>query len=51
MDESDQTIESNSVESAGAYQIITDNSEKKVIAVRESDGKVLGYGRVIPTAI
>jgi hypothetical protein len=49
MDESSRDIEYDAVKTAGAYSIVaTDQSEKSVFAVRESDGKVLGYGRVIP---
>ena len=40
------------VESAGAYSVLMSYATAKtVIAVKESDGEVLGYGRVIPTAI
>jgi len=51
-DEDSRTIEYDGVESAGAYSIdVDDNSTKTVTAVRESDGKTLGYGRVVPISV
>jgi hypothetical protein len=52
IDEDTRTVEHDQVETAGAYAIdVDDNSEKTVVAVRESDGDLLGYGRVIPTQL
>ena len=51
-DEDSRTIEYDDVVSAGSYAIdVDDNSLKTVVAVRESDGELLGYGRVTPTQL
>jgi hypothetical protein len=50
--ENTNTIEQDGVYSAGAYYIgVGDLNEKTVVAVRQSDGQILGYGRVIPVEI
>lgn len=52
IDEDTETVEYSDIKAAGAYSVnVSDNSEKSVFAVRESDGKVLGYGRVIPSLV
>lgn len=52
IDESSENVEYSDVKTAGAYSIIvSDASEKTVVAIRESDGKLLGYGRVIPNTL
>lgn len=52
IDETTGEIDSDSVETAGSYSLtVNDNNEKTVVAVRESDGESLSYGRVIPTTV
>lgn len=52
IDEATRTVEHDAVESAGAYVVgVDDDQEKTIAAIRESDGKTLGYGRVLPTQI
>ena len=52
IDEATNTIEYEGVKSAGAYSIqVNDGNDKTIMAVRESDGKCLGYGRVEPCTI
>lgn len=52
IDEASGEIFYDSVESAGSYSVpMPYATEKTVIAVRESDGKAITYGRVIPSAV
>jgi len=52
VDEGGRTVENDSVETAGAYSVtVNDADPKSVIAIRESDGKILGYGRVTPSIV
>ena len=52
IDEATNTIEYEGVKSAGAYsEQVSDGNAKTVIAVRESNGETLAYGRVIPNQL
>jgi hypothetical protein len=51
-DEATRTVENDTVKNAGSYSISTaDNNVKTMTAIRESDGKGIAYGRVIPSAV
>jgi len=51
IDETTDNIEYREIVSAGAYEIPCSSGTKTVVAVRESDGDALAYGRVVPVIV